>query len=247
VTEPANPFGAGVERLLRGDQPAEVRPPRPAATVIILRDGADGAPEVYLVCRARQLAFMGGAYVFPGGRVDATDDGPAGAACREAEEEVGVRLDREALRPWARWVTPEIEPKRFDAWFFVARLPEGESAEAVLGEVTGGLWISPRDAVRRQGADDLVLPPPTLWNLLDLCAFETVEAVLASAADRSLEPIMPRPLAISPTCLALVLPGDPAYDAPSSEAPPIEEQRRFLLDGSRWEVRGHPYLRSPCI
>ncbi len=46
--------------------------PRPASTVVVLRDSAAG-PEVFLVRRHERTVFMGGAHVFPGGRVDAVD------------------------------------------------------------------------------------------------------------------------------------------------------------------------------
>jgi 8-oxo-dGTP pyrophosphatase MutT (NUDIX family) len=94
---------------------------RPAATVVVLRDRSTG-PEVFMVRRHEDTAFMGGAHVFPGGRVDAADhsgseawcDGiahavqqiaslPAGeavayhvAAARELFEEAGVLLARHA-------------------------------------------------------------------------------------------------------------------------------------------------------
>lgn len=93
--------------------------PRPAATVVVLRDGPAG-PEVFMVRRHEGTAFMGGAHVFPGGRVDAADrdaddtwcDGMAAAArqldslppadavayhvaaARELFEEAGVLLAR---------------------------------------------------------------------------------------------------------------------------------------------------------
>jgi 8-oxo-dGTP pyrophosphatase MutT (NUDIX family) len=46
--------------------------PRPASTVVVLRDTADG-PEAFMVRRHERTAFMGGAHVFPGGRVDPPD------------------------------------------------------------------------------------------------------------------------------------------------------------------------------
>jgi 8-oxo-dGTP pyrophosphatase MutT (NUDIX family) len=46
--------------------------PRPASTVVVLRDSSFG-PEVFLVRRHERTVFMGGAHVFPGGRVDAID------------------------------------------------------------------------------------------------------------------------------------------------------------------------------
>ena len=55
-------------------------PIRPAATVIVLRDTAAG-PEVFLVRRHHAVAFMAGAHVFPGGRVDAGDHGADASWC----------------------------------------------------------------------------------------------------------------------------------------------------------------------
>lgn len=87
-----------------------VAQPRPAATVILLRDGADG-PEVYVIRRHDALAFAGGATVFPGGRIDPADGDPAWsdlcpgtgddhaprvAAIRETFEECGLLLARPA-------------------------------------------------------------------------------------------------------------------------------------------------------
>ncbi|MBX9751740.1 MAG: NUDIX domain-containing protein [Roseococcus sp.] len=75
--------------------------PRPAATILLLRDGPSGL-EVLMVCRAREVDFASGALVFPGGRVETTDaalapaEDPLGAfrvaAIREAWEESGILL-----------------------------------------------------------------------------------------------------------------------------------------------------------
>ncbi len=77
--------------------------PRPAATLLLLRDGAGGL-EVLMVARAREVDFASGALVFPGGRVEAGDstlapaEDPLGqfriAAIREAWEECGLLLAR---------------------------------------------------------------------------------------------------------------------------------------------------------
>ena len=110
--------------------PAE---PRPAATVVVLRPAQD-AYEVLLVRRNDRVAFMAGAFVFPGGRVDpgdhvsgvsgATRDRPPRfadlsaeaeaayrrAAARELQEEAAVSVEADALIPFAHWVTPANEP-----------------------------------------------------------------------------------------------------------------------------------------
>src|SRR3954470_17510429 len=87
-----------------------VTPPRLAASVIVLRGGADSL-EVLLVRRTPEARFMGGVWVFPGGAVDAGEgDGEEAhraAAIRELREEAGITLeDGEALVKFSRWITP---------------------------------------------------------------------------------------------------------------------------------------------
>lgn len=206
--------------------------PRDAATVILLRDPL----EVYLVKRARGMAFMGGAHVFPGGRVDPGET-PEAAAVREVREEIGLKIEPASLVPWARWITPEIEPRRFDARFFVAKAPPGAAPRVASAEATEGRWIAPRAAV---SDPSVLLMPPTLWNVLELCRFDRADEVIEAArGGRDLRPVMPRVLATAEGGFALVLPGDPCYDNPAADPPP-ERQRRFLLQEGRWVLRGGP-------
>ena len=105
--------------------------PRQAASLILLRESADGA-EVLLVQRNPEQRFMGGAWVFPGGAVHAEEDADqAATAVRELEEEAGIALSADTeLVPFSRWITPEGEGVsiRFDTWFYAARAPEGAEA-----------------------------------------------------------------------------------------------------------------------
>src|SRR3954468_18813688 len=101
--------------------------PRQAATVIVLRGGTQRL-EVLMAQRTPKARFMGGAWVFPGGAVDAHegegDISQRAAAVREVEEEVGITLDDPAaLVPFARWITPEEVSIRFDTYFFLAVAP----------------------------------------------------------------------------------------------------------------------------
>src|SRR3954453_4930324 len=94
------------EELNDGASPVK---PRQAATVIVLRGGAETL-EVLLVQRNPEQRFMGGAWVFPGGAVDAHEEGDLShrlAGVVEVEDEAGVVLDGpDELHPFSRWITP---------------------------------------------------------------------------------------------------------------------------------------------
>jgi len=220
--------------------------PRPAATVALLRDAADG-PEAFLLRRAASMAFAARMHVFPGGGLDPRDldvdppwAGPspswwadalavdearaAGLLCaavRELFEESGVLLagpdsstvvdvtdaswecDRQALlgrtvalsellrqrglllrsdllQPWAHWCTPLFEPRRYDTWFFVAALPEGQQARHVGGESDHTDWVSARAALVQGERGDVALMPPTQVTLEEVATFADVACVLRS-------------------------------------------------------------------
>src|SRR6185369_17427000 len=90
-----------------------------------------------------------------------------------------LRLRDDLLFPWARWVTPEFEPKRYDTWFFVALLPEAQTARDVSGEADRTAWISPA------AADGLAMLPPTRSMLNDLVAYRRIEDVVAASERRN--------------------------------------------------------------
>jgi 8-oxo-dGTP pyrophosphatase MutT (NUDIX family) len=263
--------------------------PRDAATVILLRDEVDGF-SVFMVKRHAKSGFMAGAYVFPGGVLDAEDEAPSVlartrgrtaeeaaralgepssaralalyvAALRETFEEAGVLLGHgsttdlgdwrrrlvagevsfesvletlgwelavDALIPLARWVTPEVEPRRYDARFFLARAPHAQDAAHDRVEVTAGEWLRPRDALDRGARGEIQLPPPTLRTLENLAGFASVDEAIEDAA-RRLPPVV-RPVFRSfGSSWALVLPGDPEH--PETERV-IEGPTRFVaIDG----------------
>ena len=99
----------------------------------------------------------------------------------------GLDLRDDLLFPWARWITPEFEPKRFDTWFFVALLPVAQTARDVSGEADRTAWVSPA------AADGLTMLPPTRAVLNDLSAYERIEDVVAASAHRdAAAPVLPR-------------------------------------------------------
>jgi 8-oxo-dGTP pyrophosphatase MutT (NUDIX family) len=103
----------------------------------------------------------------------------------ELLERRGLRLRDDLLVPWARWITPEFEPRRFDTWFFVAVLPPEQQARDVSGEADRTTWVSPADA------NGLTMLPPTRVMLNDLCAYESVLEVLQAERDAAAA-VMPR-------------------------------------------------------
>jgi 8-oxo-dGTP pyrophosphatase MutT (NUDIX family) len=102
----------------------------------------------------------------------------------------GLRLRADLLRPWAHWVTPEFEPKRFDTRFFVAAVPPGQRPRDVSGEADSTVWLPLRDAVTRHDGGELDMLPPTIVALRELAAFDTVAEVLA--APREVRRVLPR-------------------------------------------------------
>jgi 8-oxo-dGTP pyrophosphatase MutT (NUDIX family) len=251
--------------------------PRDAATVMVLRPAPDEpatAVEVLMLLRPAAMAFAPGAYVFPGGSVDAAD-GDAGigwsgpdpaefgewlgcsarearalvcAAVRETFEESGVLFaggpdgspvvpdasldeDRAALAagsvtfaevlsqrglvvlaglltPWARWVTPEAEPRRFDARFFAAALPPGQRAVGHRAEADRTAWLRPAAAIEAARTGSMMLLPPTVTTLHEFAALGGAAEILGSR--RVIAPIMPR-LVVEDGEAWLLIPGEADY------------------------------------
>jgi 8-oxo-dGTP pyrophosphatase MutT (NUDIX family) len=189
----------------------EVTEARPAASLILLRDSANG-PEVLLVKRNPEQRFMGGVWVFPGGAVHADDADHARAAVRELEEEAGIALPADArLVPFSRWITPAEVKVRFDTWFFTARAPDGARATPDGGECVDARWLRPRDALAACERDELLLVFPTIKQLEQLGQFGSVADALEAAAARPVEPLQPR-VVVREGVAEVVLPGEPGYD-----------------------------------
>jgi glyoxylase-like metal-dependent hydrolase (beta-lactamase superfamily II) len=110
------------------------------------------------------MVFQGGFYAFPGGQLDPDEDSRACAA-RELLEEVGVRIDPEALIDVGRWITPPLAPRRFDTTFFLVRCPAGAEARVNSNEHDVGEWIRPADALNRWMEGRILMAPPVLHAL----------------------------------------------------------------------------------
>jgi 8-oxo-dGTP pyrophosphatase MutT (NUDIX family) len=170
--------------------------PRQAATVIVLRGGAERL-EILLVQRTPKARFMGGAWVFPGGAVDAHegegDSAHRAAAIREVAEETGLVLaDPAALVPFARWITPPEVTIRFDTYFFLAVAPD--DAEVVIDgqEIVDARWFEPARALAGSEAGELLMVFPTIKNLEVIARFKTADEALEWASTHEVKPVQPR-------------------------------------------------------
>ena len=222
------------KRLRTWREPAA---PRPAATILLLRD-SDAGPEVLMTRRSLSASFAPGAYVFPGGAVDANDASPrarefsrtrgdegdeilayATAAVREAFEELGIllahgggaeriarlaarlrrahdadllgqiaahdaRLALDEVHWFSHWITDRDLPRRFDARFFVARMPAYQQPVADDAEQFEPTWVRPAEGLARHERGEFNIIFPTIRTLRQLTRFGSVEEVLDHAREQ---------------------------------------------------------------
>jgi 8-oxo-dGTP pyrophosphatase MutT (NUDIX family) len=294
------------ETLRRGSGPLD------AATVILARDDEKRGLEIFLMRRHRNQEFMGGAFVFPGGKLDEGDCDPLLmrhihaftpedarrllqegsldpekalglfiAAIRELFEETGVLLaiDRSGkapvtdtphairhfgalrerlhenritlrelameenlrftpglLAPYAHWITPEIESRRFDARFFIARLPERQTPRHDNVELTESRWMTPAGALEEHRKRMITLMPPTLKTVEELGGFATVGELFESASSRRIYPILPQAFSEGGD-LGVRLPHDPGYTIEAYRQPlRSDDPSRIVLRDGVWRT-----------
>jgi 8-oxo-dGTP pyrophosphatase MutT (NUDIX family) len=201
-------------------EPGATSAPRPAAAVILVRDGERG-PEVLLLERSPNARFMPATWVFPGGAVEeavgddagAEDRAHRAAAVRELREEAGIKLvgAQDELVEFARWVTPAQLKIRFDARFFLARMPDGEEPCVDGEECVDCRWMAPRDALEEVRAGSLRMAFPTIKHLEQLGSFATVDDMIENARTLTVLPVEPR-VRIGEGVAEILLPGEPGYE-----------------------------------
>jgi 8-oxo-dGTP pyrophosphatase MutT (NUDIX family) len=184
--------------------------PRDAATVIVMRGGSE-ALEVLLVKRNPAQRFMGGAWVFPGGAVDADEDHRI-AGVREVAEEASIALpDVESLIEFSRWITPPEVKIRFDTRFFLVEAPSDAEPVPDGGETVDLGWFSPAGALEAYARDEILLVFPTIKTLEQLAPFDSAQAAMDYARGRTVEPVVPKVI-VGENTARVVLPGEPGYD-----------------------------------
>jgi 8-oxo-dGTP pyrophosphatase MutT (NUDIX family) len=188
--------------------------PRQAATVILLRGGAETL-EVLLVQRTHQARFMAGVWVFPGGAVDAAEGEGDGAhrlaAVRELEEEAAVTgIEPGDLVKFSQWITPREVRIRFDTHFFLAPAPDGVQPAVDGAECVDLGWHTPAGALDAHARGALPLVFPTIKHLEQFGAFASADALIAHARGREVGPVLPQ-VVLDGEVARVLLPGEPGY------------------------------------
>ena len=226
----------------------------PAATTVLVRD-MDDELRVLLGRRNSRLDFAGGAWVFPGGRVDRDDwegdvvddlrdprtlTAARNAAVREAAEETGASVDGERLVLISHWTPPVQAPKRFATYFFLGPAPDDVSGvEADGSEIRELRWWSPDEAIAARNAGEIDLVPPTYITLELLRPFATSEAAIAHFAARPPEHYATSFTRVEGGMVALYR-EDVAYGGDDLELEGPRHRLWMLADGWRYERTDGP-------
>ncbi|MBJ6639656.1 NUDIX hydrolase [Streptomyces sp. NPDC093248] len=104
----------------------------------------------------------------------------------------GLVLRSDLLGAWTRWITPEFESRRYDTWFFVAVLPEGQRTRNASTEADRTVWIRPEEAAAGYDKGELLMMPPTIATLRQLLPYDTAAGALAAAPARDMTPVLAR-------------------------------------------------------
>lgn len=102
----------------------------------------------------------------------------------------GLVLRSDLLGAWARWITPEFEPRRYDTWFFVAALPPGQRTRNTSTEADRTVWIRPAEATAAYDRGELLMMPPTVATLRQLQSYGTADEALVGSDGRDLTPVL---------------------------------------------------------
>jgi 8-oxo-dGTP pyrophosphatase MutT (NUDIX family) len=151
-------------------------------------------------------------------------------ACLAGRE--GIRYAPDLLVPYSHWITPTVEPRRFDTRFFLARLPEGQAAVHDRMELTESRWVTPALALAEHMAGRIVLMPPTLKTVEELQAFSLTGPLFAAARSRRIGTTLPEAFRTGDS-FGVRLPNDAEYTLDTFKQPsrPGETSRIVVQDG----------------
>lgn len=107
----------------------------------------------------------------------------------EVLQDAGLRLRSDLLLYRAHWITPEVEPRRYDTRFFVAEVPAGQDPDGETSEADHAAWVRPDDLLDAEARGEAQMLPPTIVCLEQLAAAGTVSQALADRP--AIAPVMP--------------------------------------------------------
>lgn len=211
----------------------------PAATVVLLRD-TDLGPEVLMLRKNSKIAF-GGMWVFPGGKIDASDGSPEDsleqrarlAVVRETHEETALELRSADLVWFSHWTPPPMGNRRFNTWFFAARTPDGDIT-IDEGEITESQWITAATALQKQASREIELAPPTYVTLHYLSLHGDVDTALAALSASETRHYATRIVAHNDELFAL-WEGDAGYEDSDADIPGPRHRLHMKADGFHFD------------
>jgi 8-oxo-dGTP pyrophosphatase MutT (NUDIX family) len=110
----------------------------------------------------------------------------------EVLRDLRARLALDDVVHLAHWVTPLVEPRRYDTHFFLARLPDDGDVTADPREMTDAQWLRPRAALDRFEQGELPMVFPTVRVLESLAPYATVQDATHALRGNVVRTIMPR-------------------------------------------------------
>lgn len=168
---------------------------------------------------------------------DATRMQKDGVAFNQMLQDMGLRLQTSALRPWSRWITPRmpsVTNKRFDTRFFVAAVPTGQHAQHDNFETTESIWLPPRTALEQYWNGQIELAPPQIMSLAHLARHASVHSVMA-AASATLPPLILPETFDDQGRRTICYPGDAQHSVATRALP---GPSRFIFNNRRFEPLG---------
>ncbi|KNC51789.1 NUDIX hydrolase [Thecamonas trahens ATCC 50062] len=164
-------------------------------------------------------------------KVNASPDAFADLAA--AVEAAGGRMAFDTLAPWARWITPEFEPRRYDATFFVGAL-DAVDADALHcdRETIASKWMTPGEALAAAADGTLMLAPPQWLCLHEMATFTALEDLMEYAhAGRCIAPIMPNWCTTPDGTPYSALPGDADHSQHPGPSPGSRNRMYMRIRG----------------
>lgn len=208
---------------------------RLASTIMLARE-QDGGLQVLLVRRNKALNFAGGAWVFPGGKIDEDElkgtttelEAAKRAAVRETKEEANLEIDPERLIFFRHWTTPAGSPRRFATYFFFADIRHG-GTEVVIDdeEIVEHTWLGPNQALEQLARQEKAMLPPTILCLQVISNCSSIMEARSLLAQQ--EPIYVLPVVDYTDGQVICLyQGDVGYDSGDSSL--VGARHRLVID-----------------